>query len=383
MLTSKVQWETNLLKIQIQRLLATNLLKIEIRRLLETSLLKIQIQRLLPEHVLPSVLGFVAFIMVVIIVVAIYKFRKSEEKNTNQQHQRTSPYRQDIPNQFDKCRNISVAIAFTEDNKFHNKVVHCFAVFLQKQCCLDVVFYPWSGNEDKFRWITTTIENVDFIIIVISQSGIEQYNTWIHSNTFLKKESSDLFMSFLKAVLNRSVQNPNFSKKLIMVQFNHTKDIVIPNTLSMNHFVLNKELKEFLCYLHGRNAYKNDLSLIRLPTAMSRSKEVRDLDKAITQAVKMGCSKISDASGNRAFDDTLSIQSAVTVNPEEYLSHSDVSTPMMGCCKMPGEIFDWQGFIPPLEDGSSVDDISCEDLLDDIRQLNNRNCRAFKDCYIV
>jgi hypothetical protein len=77
---------------------------------------------------------------------------------------------------------------------------HCFATFLQKICDMDVLFYPWNFNEDKFRWIANTIDKSDYIVFLISQSAVDQYDMWIREDAYnLNRHSSDLLnLSSLK-----------------------------------------------------------------------------------------------------------------------------------------------------------------------------------------
>ena len=178
-----------------------------------------------------------------------------------------------------------VAIIAADDNEHHQKVVSTFATYLQRQCHCNVLYYPWNSLEDKFRWMANSIEQADFNVFVISESAFNQYDAWKHKKP---TSSKDMFIPYLTSVLNRFFNNPNFFKRFMLVKFDHSINISMPDVCT-SHYQLMKHFTEFLSHIHGLNAFKDNLQKVDLPIDqdLTKTKEGRDLNNAIHHAVKM------------------------------------------------------------------------------------------------
>lgn len=249
---------------------------------------------------------------------------------------------------------------------------------------MDVLFYPWNFNEDKFRWIANTIDKSDYIVFLTSQSAVDQYDMWIREDAYnFNRHSSDLFMTILKNVLNLRIENLQFENKLIMIKFDHTKHISISKNLNMKQFLLNKQLTDFLCHIHGLNIIHPDLSWTdrTIDPNLKKSQEGTNLLAAVKRAVK-NCHGISTDSGYPEEGDQVSIKSAVTLdqgNLKYYKAENDSGKCSCTQLRIDGH-FDFD-FLPPTDIDSL--DIQSVDLHDEIMDFNLRNYEQLDDGHSV
>lgn len=207
---------------------------------------------------------------------------------------------------------------------------------------------------------------------------------WIREDTYnLNRHSSDLFMTILKNVLNLRIENLQFENKLIMLKFDHTQHISISKNLNMKQFLLNKQLKDFLCHIHGLNTIHPELSRtsMTIDPNLRKSQEGRNLLTAVKRAVKI-CREISTDSGYPVEEDQVSIKSAVTLDQDDlqYCNTGNHS----GKCPCTQLRFDRHfdfDFLPPTDIDSL--DIQSVDLHDEIKNFNLRNYGELDDGYSV
>lgn len=249
---------------------------------------------------------------------------------------------------------------------------------------MDVLFYPWNFNEDKFRWIANTIDKSDYIVFLISQSAVDQYDMWIREDAYnLNRHSSDLFMTILKNVLNLCIENLQFENKLIMIRFDHTQHISISKNLNMKQFLLNKQLKDFLCHIHGLNIIHPDLSrtYMTIDPNLRKSQEGRNLLTAVKRAVKI-CREISSDSGYPVEEDQKSIKSAITLDQDDLQYYNTENhSGKYSCTQLRFDRHFDIDFLPPADIDSL--DIQSVDLHDEIKNFNLRNYGELDDGHSV
>jgi hypothetical protein len=206
---------------------------------------------------------------------------------------------------------------------------------------------------------------------------------WIREDAYnFNRHSSDLFMTILKNVLNLRIENLQFENKLIMIRFDHTQHISISKNLNMKQFLLNKQLKDFLCQIHGLNIIHPDLNrtYMNIDLDLRKSQEGRNLLTAVKHAVKI-CREISSDSGYPVEEDQKSIKSAITLDQDDLQYYNTENhSGKYSCTQLRFDRHFDIDFLPP--DIDSLD-IQSVDLHDEIKNFNLRNYGELDDGHSV
>ncbi|CAG2218527.1 unnamed protein product [Mytilus edulis] len=289
------------------------------------------------KQILSSVLSFVAFIFVIVIVVVCYKLYRDRG---NKKDKFVLP-KDHI--QMKVCSR-TIGIVTTDDDDKHDKLVNTFATFLREACQLNILFHPWTPTENKDQWISNTLHSADYIVFVLSESAVDQYMSWTeegyqHCRTF--------FMTALNAALNRSIQNPHISNKFIIVSFENPKCIQIPRDLNnMKQFLLTKQLKDFLDHIQEVLPSDQNLEIISECLNVNSDNAVRNYQ---------WLTSVDSGFHDETTTPIGSVRSCKTLDRYDFINSSDIY------------------FIPPKLTEDQSWDINISDLQVEIKEFNDKN----------
>ncbi|CAC5407535.1 unnamed protein product [Mytilus coruscus] len=288
------------------------------------------------KQILSSVLSFVAFIVVIVIVVVCYKLYRERGTKKDKFH---------IPRdniQIKVCSR-TMGIVTTDDDNKHDKLVNTFATFLREVCQLNILFHPWTPNENKDLWISNTLDKADYIVFVLSESAVNQYRSWTEEGY---QDCRTFFMTMLKTALNRSIQNPHISNKFIIVTFENPQYLQIPQDLNnMKQFLLTKQLKDFLDHIQEDLPSDQNLEIISKYLNFNSDNAVRNY-QWLTSVDSGFQDETSTPKG--------SVRSCKTLNRDDYINTSDIY------------------FIPPRLTEVQSEDIDISDLQVQIYEFNQK-----------
>lgn len=207
------------------------------------------------QDIIPSVLGFIAFLLAIIIIVGCYKFYKVTENSNSYTDVNKNKTNVKALN----GRSGIVAIVAADDDDLHNTLVTSFVIFLQETCKLNILFYPLSQSKNKNRWIDNAVNKSDHMVFVLSKCSVNQYAQWVESA--YRQNNDSLFMECLETALNSSISNYDISKKIILVQFGHSQNVQVPFDLCNKHrYLLVKQLNAFLGHINGFHQWEEDFN---------------------------------------------------------------------------------------------------------------------------
>lgn len=130
-------------------------------------------------------------------------------------------------------KSSNIFIINTEDHQHHVKTVEAFARFLDHHSKCRVIYAPWYLHEyleNKGRWITTTVQNADYIILINSELTLHQNEALKHGenpiwNPTDASLTSDLFMLSVPEIEKNTNSNTlRKTCKKIIVNFDYTPD---------------------------------------------------------------------------------------------------------------------------------------------------------------
>ncbi|XP_076085853.1 uncharacterized protein LOC143056614 isoform X1 [Mytilus galloprovincialis] len=237
------------------------------------------------QHILPSVLGFITFLLAIIVIVGCYKFYKGNRNSNNDVNINNTDIKG--KNKALNKRSRIVAVVAADDGDRHNTLVKSFVIFLRESCKLNVFFFPWSQIKNKNLWIDNTVNKSDHIVFILSKCSVNQYSQWIESA--YRQHCDSVFMKCIETVLNSSIGNSDISKKTILVQFGHSKNMQVPFDLCNKHqYLLVKQFYEFFCHISDFHPWEDDFNhFCNQPDIdILTSKEGRDFMKAFNEAME-------------------------------------------------------------------------------------------------
>ncbi|XP_076089295.1 uncharacterized protein LOC143059653 [Mytilus galloprovincialis] len=184
-----------------------------------------------------------------------------------------------------------VAVIAADDNEFHTKVVESLATYLQSQDHCKVNYFPWNKTDDKLQWITTTADDVDFHVIVLSASACSQYDAFTNNRPI---DTTDIFIPYLSKVLNQVLNH----QKIIFVKFDYSSDLSMPNGLGSS-FQLLDNFTGFLSHIHKHKPYEDQMKTLPFSKHLSETREGRDLMNAVDNVIKISRFQQSKMYGSR------------------------------------------------------------------------------------
>ncbi|CAC5414644.1 unnamed protein product [Mytilus coruscus] len=184
-----------------------------------------------------------------------------------------------------------VAVIAASDNEFHTKVVESLATYLQNQGHCKVNYFPWNQTDDKFQWITTTADDVDFHVLVLSASACSQYDAFTSNRPI---DATDIFIPYLSKVLNQGLSH----QKILFVRFDYSTDVSMPNGLGSSYQLLDN-FTGFLSHIHKPNPNDDHMETLTFSKHLSETREGRDLMNAVDNVIKISRFKQSKMYGSR------------------------------------------------------------------------------------
>lgn len=201
------------------------------------------------EYVLPSVLGVVSFILIVIVVIGCYKLRHITVNDSIAIPQETPTIVKDVALDIHPDKTVLILSA-DEDfrrNK-HDNLLDTFSSLLEEVCNVSI-FDVTRQPQYEFDWINEAVSDIDLVIVVMSSAVCGQINSWVN-NGYSEPTTNTLLINFLKKVMNIDIERPGFGAKTILIKFPHMEHVVIPNDLSNKPmFMLHEQVDDFFCYI--------------------------------------------------------------------------------------------------------------------------------------